>query len=140
MDVSLITKVLIRDIIYTVMIMGAFVLLFFLIRFCVRGSKWAKWNYLAWAVLAISVSALMWKGLIEIGLDIKQEAFVTYQGDYVERGVGYRDLNTVVIYDENGKEIKLLRAGQSKTGEYTGTVTYGKRSKIVVSYEGVPRE
>lgn len=82
----------------------------------------------------------MWKGVIDIALDIRQEAFVTYQGDYVERGGGYRDLKTVVIYDENGREMKLLRAGQSKTGEYTGTVTYGKRSKIVVSYEGVPKE
>lgn len=33
MDLSLITKVLIRDLIYTVMIMGGFVLLFFLSDF-----------------------------------------------------------------------------------------------------------
>lgn len=140
MDLSLITKVLIRDLIYTVMIMGGFVLLFFLVRLYIRSGEWPKWSYLVWAVLAISVSALMWKGVIDIALDIRQEAFVTYQGDYVERGGGYRDLKTVVIYDENGREMKLLRAGQSKTGEYTGTVTYGKRSKIVVSYEGVPKE
>lgn len=140
MDLSPITKVLIRDLIYTVMIMGGFVLLFFLVRLFIRDRTWPKWSYLVWAVITVSVSVLMWKGVIDIALDIRQEAFVTYQGDYVERGGGYRDLKTVVIYDENGREMKLLRVGQSKTGEYTGTVTYGKRSKIVVSYEGVPKE
>lgn len=140
MDLSLITKVLIRDIIYTVMIMGGLGLLFFLVRLYVRGGTWPKWCYLVWAIIAVSISALMCKGVVDISLDIKQEAFVTYQGDYVERGGGYRDLKTVVIFDEDGKEIKLLRAGQSETGEYTGTVIYGKRSKIVVSYEGTPKE
>lgn len=140
MDLSLITKVLIRDIIYTVMLMGGFGLLFFLVRLYVRGGDWPKWSYLIWAILAVSVSAFLWKGVIDISLDIKQEAFVTYDGNYIERGGGYRDLKTVVIFDENGKEIKLLRAGQSEEGEYTGTVIYGKRSKIVVSYEGTPKE
>ena len=140
MDLSLITKVLVRDIIYTVMIMGGLGALFFLVRLYVRGSNWPKWSYLVWAAVAVSVSALMWKGVLDIALDIRQESFVTYQGNYVERGGGYRDLKTVVVYDENGNEIKLLRAGQSKTGEYTGTVVYGKRSKIVVSYEGTSKE
>ena len=58
---------------------------------------------------------------------------MTYEGEFINRGGSQRDLKTIVIFDEFGKEIKLLSGSIGvDTGTYNGVVVYGKRSKIVV--------
>lgn len=65
--------------------------------------------------------------------DIQEEAFISYQGDFIHRGGSQRGLKTIVIYDDSGKEIKLFSGNiELDPGNYTGTVVYSQRSKIVV--------
>lgn len=85
--------------------------------------------------ISILVITIMVHNLSQTFLDIKNEDYITYYGEYIERGYS-NTLKTVVIYDNQGKEIKLLRSGPSENGTYYGTVIYGKRSEIVVEYRG----
>lgn len=85
------------------------------------------------------VITLLGISLSQIILDLQNEDYITYQGEYIERGGGQSELKTVVVYDDRGQEIKLLRSGPSKTGTYEGTVIYGKLSKVVVEYSGSPK-
>lgn len=83
----------------------------------------------------------MFVSLFDIYLDIRNKDYITYIGEYEERGGGQTELKTVVVYDESGEEIKLLRTGKSKTGTYTGKVVYGKRSEIVVEIrDAIPKQ
>ena len=92
-----------------------------------------------WAVITLITVVILGVGLSNIYLDIKEESYITYRGVYVERGGGQKDLKTVVIYDEDGNEIRLLRTGAGVSGEYEGVVIYGKRSQIIVQYSGIPK-
>ena len=137
---SIIETVFIRNIIMAVIIVLILGGVFFLIRLPIKWGTWPKWSYAIYAAVTLVVLTLLSINLMNIYLDIKEEAYITYQGNYIERGGGQRDLKTVVVYDTDGREIRLLRTGMSKTGEYIGTVVYGKRSKIVVEYNGIPKD
>ena len=87
------------------------------------------------AVATILISVFTVKGVMDLHYDIKEESFVIYQGEFINRGGSQRDLKTIVIYDDSGREIKLLGGSAVfglDTGCYTGDVVYGRRSKIVV--------
>ena len=69
---------------------------------------------------------------MDLHYDIKEESFVVYQGEFINRGGSQGGLKTIVIYDDSGREIKLLSGNIGlDIGSYTGKVVYGQRSKIV---------
>ena len=133
---TIIEQVFIRNLITTILVLVAVIIVFFFIRWAVKNETFPKWSYIVYLVLAVSIMIVLCIGLLRIHLDIKNEDYITYHGDYIERGGGQSELKTVVVYDELGKEIKLLRTGSGETGTYVGTVVYGKRSKIIVEYSG----
>ena len=106
------------------------------IRWSLKEDVRFKRIFVAGIAISILVITLMVHNLSQTFLDIKNEDYITYHGEYIERGYSSNILKTVVVYDEQGKEIKLLRTGPSENGTYYGTVVYGKRSEIVVEYKG----
>lgn len=140
MDQSIIEQVFLRRLVETALIVVALIGVFFFIRWAVREAVLPKWSYFVWAFVSLIIVVVLSMGICHIVLDMTEKDYITYQGSYIERGGGQQDLKTVVVYDEEGNEIRLLRNGASETGEFEGTVVYGKRSKIVVEYSGVPKE
>ena len=106
------------------------------IRWSLKEDVRFKRIFAAGIAISILVITLMVHNLSQTFLDIKNEDYITYYGEYIERGYSSNILKIVVVYDEQGKEIKLLRTGPSENGTYYGTVVYGKRSEIVVEYKG----
>ena len=139
MGKTIIEQVFARNVFISAIIIIALVGILFLIRYAVKNGVWSKWSYLIWAVITLITVVILGVGLSNIYLDIKEESYITYRGVYVERGGGQKDLKTVVIYDEDGNEIRLLRTGAGVSGEYEGVVIYGKRSQIIVQYSGIPK-
>ena len=139
MENPIIEQVLVRNAVISAIIIIVLIGVLFLIRFAVKNSVWPKWSYLIWLIITLISVVVLGVGLLNIYLDIKEESYITYHGVYVERGGGQKDLKTVVVYDENGNEIRLLRTGASASGEYEGVVVYGERSKIIVEYSGTPK-
>lgn len=139
MENTIIEQVFFYGLFSTIIILVAIIAVFFLIRWTVKNEIFPKWSYIIYLPLAIVVMAILCVGLLKIHLDIENKDYITYHGEYVERGGGQSDLKTVVVYDKSGKEIKLLRTGGSETGTYDGTVVYGKRSKVIVEYRGLSK-
>ena len=137
---TIIGQVFIRRIISSVVIIGMIVAILLFIRWALKDDARFKRIFAICIVVSIVVAAVLGIGLSRIYFDIKNQDYVTYCGEYVERGGGQKDLKTVVIYDEQGNEIRLLRSGPSEKGTYEGAVVYGRRSKIVVEYKGVPKQ
>lgn len=116
----------------TVIILAVCVAMFFVVRMAVKIPKWPKWIYAIWAVGTIFIAVFTIKGVMDLHYDIKEESFVVYQGEFINRGGSQRGLKTIVIYDDSGREIKLFSGTVGlDTGSYTGKVVYGQRSKIV---------
>lgn len=89
----------------------------------------------------VIIFGLLCNEFAEIYLDIRNEDYITYRGEYIVRGGGMSDLTTYVVYDESGKEIRLLGSARGdEDGIYAGTVIYGRRSEIVVEYSGSPKQ
>lgn len=137
---TIIGQVFVRKIISSVIIVGIAIAILLFIRWALKDDVYFKWIYAISIAISIVVVAVMGISLSKIFLDIQNKDYVTYCGEYVERGGGQKDLKTVVVYDEQGNEIRLLRTGPSESGNYEGTVVYGRRSKIVVEYNGVPKQ
>lgn len=137
---TIIEQVFARRIISTIIIIIGLIALFFFIRWAVKGEILPKWSYAICISVSMIVIAVLSVGLTRIYLDIKNEDYVTFCGEYIERGGGQKDLKTVVVYDDIGKEIRLLRTGPSEKGTYEGTVVYGRRSKIIKEYNGYPKK
>lgn len=132
-DLSSINRVYFNRLISTIFIIAICVALFFIVRMAVHYGKWPKWTYLIWLIATMAVSFFTIKGVVDLHCDINEKAFVTYEGEFINRGGSQRDLKTIVIFDEFGKEIKLLSGSMGvDTGTYNGVVVYGQRSKIVV--------
>lgn len=138
MEKSIIEQVFFRNFIITTIVVCALAGIFILVRYAVENGVWPNWSYLIWSGVTLVIVVALGVGLANIYLDIKEESYITYNGIYIERGGGQRELKTVVIFDSDGKEIRLLRNGASETGEYVGVVVYGRRSKIIVEYSGRP--
>lgn len=136
MGSTIIEQVLIRNLIITIVILAAVIAIFFFIRWAIQNNTFPKWSYAIYFSLTFVVMLALSVGLVRIHLDITNKDYITYHGEYIERGGGQAELKTVVVYDASGKEVKLLRTGPSETGTYNGTIIYGKRSKIIVQYSG----
>lgn len=136
---SIIEKVLLYGIISTVIIIAMIVAILAFIRWALKDYKHFKLIFAFCIAVAIVITMVLGIELSKIILDIHNEDYITYHGEYIERGGGQKSLKTVVIYDDRGKEIKLLRTGAGETGVYEGTVIYGRRSKIIVEYSGSPK-
>ncbi len=133
-------RVLILYIVCSLIVSGACGVFLYLTIESVKDGSWPKWTYIIW-VLSLILTIFVWKGPVDICLDMSYNDIVLYQGTYEERSAGYHAFITVVIFDENGKEIKLQRQGPIfEDGMYTGELYYYKRSKIVVEYKGAPIE
>ena len=136
MGKTIIEQVFFRNLITTIIIFVIVVAIFFFVRWAIKNDAFPKWTYAIYFSLAVAVMLVLSIGLFKIHLDIEDKDYVVYNGEYVERGGGQKDLKTVVVYDDQGNEIRLLRTGPSEKGTFEGTVIYGKRSKIVVEYSG----
>ena len=132
---TIIENVFLHNIIYFIIITSYIIGLLIFIGLRLKEDVRFKRIFTTSIAIATLVFTLMVHNLSQTFLDIKNEDYITYYGEYIERG-GSNELKTVVVYDEQGKEIKLLRSGPSENGTYYGTVVYGKRSEIVVEYKG----
>ncbi len=137
---TMIGKVFARDIFLTVVVTVLLIGTLSFIWWGLKESKHFKLIIAASIAVVVIVISIMSIELVQIYLDIKNEDYITYQGEYIERGGGSQDLATVVVYDENGKEVRLLSWGPKKKGTFEGTVVYGKRSKIVVECNGIQKQ
>lgn len=136
---TIIEQVLLYAAISTAVVIALIIAILFFIRWALKDSARFKLIFSIGIAVSLLITIVMGIGLSNIVLDIQNEDYITYQGEYIERGGGQADLKTVVVYDEQGNEIRLLRTGASETGVFEGTVIYGRRSKIVVEYSGSPR-
>ena len=99
--------------------------------------KSQKKYYFLWTALSVVLLALSSVRLVLIRLDVSAGDFVTYEGVYEDRSAGNNVIQTIAVYNEGGKEIRLAKTGSKKRGKYKGLVIYGKRSRVVVEYGGV---
>lgn len=136
---TIIEQVLLYAAISTAVVIALIIAILLFIRWALKDSARFKLIFSIGIAVSLLITIVMVIGLSNIVLDIQNEDYITYQGEYIERGGGQADLKTVVVYDEQGNEIRLLRTGASETGVFEGTVIYGRRSKIVVEYSGSPR-
>ena len=133
MDLSSITRIFYYQLISTIFVLLSCAAMFFYVRMEVKFGKRPKWLFVIWAAATIIIAYFTIKGTVDLHCDIKEESFISYQGDFINRGGDLRELKTIVIYDESGKEIKLHSGNIGLySGNYTGRVVYGRRSKIVV--------
>ena len=139
MEKTIIEQVFFRNLITTIIIFAAIIAIFFFVRWAIKNDTFPKWSYAVYFSLVFAIVLVLGIGLFRIHLDITNKDYIIYHGEYIERGGGQSELKTVVVYDESGKEVKLLRTGPSETGIYSGIVVYGKRSKIVVEYSGTQK-
>lgn len=137
---TIIGQIFIRRIISIVVIASMIVSVLLFIRWALRDDIRFKWIFAICISASFIVMTILSIDLSKIYLDIKNEDYLTYYGEYIERGGGQKDLKTVVVYDESGKEIRLLRTGPGEKGTYEGTVVYGRRSKIIVKYDGILKQ
>ena len=137
---TIIGQVFLQRIISSVVIFGIIVSLLFFIIWALKEDAHFKMIFAICISVSIIVVVIVGVGLSRIYLDVINQDYVTYCGEYIERGGGQTQLKTVVVFDDCGKEIRLLRTGPSEKGTYEGTVIYGRRSKVVVEYYGVPRQ
>ena len=136
---SIIEQVFLKRIISSFVVIAIIVAILLFIRWALKDDRHFKLIFAFSISASIVITTVLGIGLSKMILDIHNEDYITYSGEYIERGGGQKDLKTVVVYDDQGKEIKLLRTGASETGVYEGTVIYGRRSKIVVEYSGSPK-
>lgn len=136
---TIIEQVFLQRIISTVVVIAIIVAILIFIRWALKDEGCFKLIFSISIAISLCVTMVLGIGLSKIVLDMQKEDYVAYHGEYVERGGGQKDLKTVVVYDAQGKEIRLLRTGPSEAGVYEGTVIYGRRSKIVVEYSGSPK-
>ena len=130
---SSITGVFYYQLISTIFVLLLCAAMFFYVRMEVKFGKRPKWLFVIWAAATIIIAYFTIKGTVDLHCDIKEESFISYQGDFINRGGDLRELKTIVIYDESGKEIKLHTGTTGLySGNYTGRVVYGRRSRIVV--------
>ena len=135
---TIIERAFLYEIISTAIIGAMIIALLIFIRWGLKDNKHFKLIFSISIAISFAVVTIMAISLSKIVLDIQNKDYITYHGEYIERGDDLQDnLKTVVVYDNQGNEIKLLRTGPSKKGGvYEGTVIYGKRSKIIVEYSG----
>lgn len=136
---SIIEQVFIQRIISTVIVIAIIVAILVFVRWALKDDKHFKLIFTSCIAVAIVITLVLGIGLSKIILDIHNEDYITYHGEYIERGGGQKSLKTVAVYDDQGKEIRLLRTGAGETGVYEGIVIYGRRSKIIVEYSGSPK-
>mgnify|MGYP004596964677 CR=1 FL=1 len=135
---TIIEKVFVRNIVSSVIVICGLAAVLLFIKHMLKGNKHFRLIITIGLTVSVAIAAVLGTGLLKIYLDIKNEDYVTYSGVYIERGGGQQELKTVIVYDENGNEIRLLRTGSSQEGSFEGTVVYGRRSRIVVEYKGIP--
>lgn len=136
---TIIEQVLFQRIISTVVVIALIIAILVFIRWALKDDGRFKLIFTISIAISIVITMVLGISLSKIVLDIQDEDYITYHGEYIERGGGQKSLKTVVVYDNQGNEIRLLRTGSGETGVFEGTVIYGRRSKIVVEYSGSPK-
>ena len=130
---SSITGVFYYQLISTIFVLLSCAAMFFYVRMEVKFGKRPKWLFVIWAAATIIIAYFTIKSTVDLHCDIKEESYISYQGEFINRGGDLRELKTSVIYDESGKEIKLHTGTTGlDIGNYTGRVVYGRRSRVVV--------
>lgn len=92
-------------------------------------------------LIIISAAFLIW-GIYYSSLmdrDIKEQSFISQDAEYsktTNANVGNIPCGELVyIIEEDGDQITLYESEGFPDGEYKGTVTYGKHSKVIIGFE-----
>ena len=118
MNLSSITMVFYNRLISTIFVLLLCAAMFFYVRMEVKFGKRPKWLFVIWAAATIIIAYFTIKGTVDVHCDIKEESYISYQGEFINR---------------SGKEIKLHTGTTGlDRGNYTGRVVYGRRSRVVV--------
>lgn len=133
---TIIAQVLLQRIISSVVVIALIIAILIFIRWALKDDRHFKLIFTISITISIVIMMVLGINLSKIVFDIQNEDYITYHGEYIERGGGQKSLKTVVVYDDQGNEIRLLRNGSGETGVFDGIVIYGRRSKIVVEYSG----
>ena len=72
--------------------------------------------------------------IFEIYLDVKNEAFIIYSGDYEQTGPASSGMESYVSLIDSDVNVRCPR-GRCSEGKYNGYVVYLERTKIVI-YHG----
>ena len=134
MERTIIEQVFIRNFVIASLLLCGCIGVFFLIRWAVKEELFSKWSYVIYFLVSFAIIIIVFINLMNIYIDINKKDYVIYEGYYEERGGSQSHLKTVIIYNNDGEEIRLLRTGVNKKGEYRGVIVYGKRSNVIVEY------
>lgn len=97
---TIIEQVLLYAAISTGVVIALIIAILLFIRWALKDSARFKMIFSIGIATSILITIVMGIGLSNIALDIHNEDYITYQGEYIERGGGQADLKTVVVYDE----------------------------------------
>ncbi|MBE6691918.1 MAG: hypothetical protein E7586_01120 [Ruminococcaceae bacterium] len=91
-----------------------------------------KWAHIIWIVCAV-ICVFQVKNVSEVVLDITNESYVVYQGEFTQDNGGYsarfRSQTTRLMPED----IRLKsRSSLIDSGDYVGTVVYTERSRIAL--------
>ena len=137
---TIINNYFIEDVFKFTELIVIFSVIFALVIWGYRDHKHFKKLLAICILIPVVMLTVFYAHISKVYLDMKYEDYITYCGEYVDCGARGNDTfgSVVMIYDEQGREIRLEKTGRSDKGTYTGTVIYGKRSKVIVEYSGTP--
>lgn len=99
------------------------------------------YRILLWASIAglIVIVVFFLNTIIPICNDYFQQSFVELEKATIlsttSSGFDLSGIREIVVYDEDGRSIKLKTIVQIDQGEYTATVIYSKESRYLVDYQ-----
>ncbi len=94
-----------------------------------------KWAHIIWIVCAV-ICVFQAKNVSDVVLDIANESYVVYQGEFTQDNKGYSLLpkSTRLISEDIGLKSRLSLID---SGDYVGTVVYTERSRIALEVKDV---
>ena len=122
-----------RDFLITIAFVIGIIVIGVLLLRLIKSDILPKWT-LSILLIGLVLLAAGSVKTINIYIDMRNESYVVYHGNYYQRHQGYEDSYYQTTLLDGDKEINLLShfTLTQNTGEYYGYVVYGKRSKIVV--------
>ena len=129
--------VLAHEIYYAIIILEFIILSFFvacvIISSCFKKATRIKYIALSGIIVLVCLCLVVLEGTKPY-LDMKTESYITYTGhfEYIGDMVGS---DSIKLTDDHNKKLISNLYEELHTGNYEGTVIYGKHSKRVVSFE-----
>ncbi len=111
----------------------------FIFRF-VKEKGNPKWAHLIWIVCAV-ICVFQVKNVSDVVLDIKNESYIVYQGEFTQDNGGYSTRFRTQTTRLMPEDIRLKsRSSLIDSGDYVGTVVYTERSEIALEIKDVKHE